>query len=100
MTPRNRIVHPDKSILVVRDMSGWLSELAREWDDLYEDERIDFSMEWSDAMSHLRTVEGLHAAGELSDEQERAYAPVRRLIAELLPTIRRLDLEEPGFPIG
>ncbi len=90
-----KIVHPDKSLIVVRDEAEELAALAEEWDDLYEDERIDFALEWSDAMSHLRTLEELRASGDLADALQREYAPVRRRVAGLLPMIERLGLEPP-----
>ncbi len=99
-----KIVHPDISLIVVRDEAEELAALASpelgEWEELYEDERIDFSMEWSEAMSHLRTLEELRSAGDLlADALEREYAPVRRRVAGLLPTIERLGLEPPGVPL-
>ncbi len=97
-----RIVHPDKSLILVRGEAEEFAALAEleEWDDLYEDERIDFSMEWSEAMSHLRTLEELRSANHLADALAREYAPVRRRVAELLPTIKRLGLEPPPEIFG
>lgn len=99
MVARTRVIHVDQSLAVVRDESEELAELAGEWDGLYEDERVDFSIGWSDAMSHLRTLEELRAGGDLTASQERDYAPVRRSVAELLPTMERLNLATPGVPL-
>ena len=92
-------MHIDKSIRVVRKQAETLERFAPEWDDFYEDEKIDFAMEWSDTMCHLRTVEEARRAGDLSAAQEREYAPVRRRVKGLLPTIERMDLGRPLIPL-
>ena len=46
-------------------------------------------------MSHLRTLEELHADGKLTEAQEREYDRIKRRIAELLPTIEKLELRSP-----
>lgn len=92
-------MHIGKSIRVVGRQADTLGRLAPEWGDLYEDERIDFAMEWSNTMCHLRTVEEAHRGGDLSAAQEREYAPVRRRVRELLPTIERLNLGKPLIPL-
>lgn len=91
----------DISIGAARGAVADLEEhFAPRWADLYDGEKDDFAIEWSNDMAHLRGVERLHAAGGLTAAQEREYAPVRRLVAELLPTIKRLELAEPGIPLG
>ncbi len=88
------------SLRRVRLEAEVLADLAEEWGEISEGEQIDFSMEWSEAMSHLRTLEELRSAGDLvADALEREYAPVRRRVAGLLPTIERLGLEPPGVPL-
>lgn len=92
-----RIVHTGKSLMVVRDEAEALADLAAEWDEIPEDEQIDFALEWSDAMSHLATLEELQGtlAKDLTEAQEQQYAEIKRRILELLPTIERLDLDAP-----
>ncbi len=93
-----RVVHTDLSLRRVRLEAEVLKELAEEWGAISEDEQIDFAMQWRDATDHLRTLEELYAAGAMTEAQEREYAKIKRRIAELLPTIERLDLSSPAVP--
>ncbi len=97
---RARIASTDMSLRRVRLEAEVLKELAEEWGEISEDEQIDFAMQWRDATDHLRALEELHAAGEMTEAQEREYAKIKRRIAELLPTIERLDLSSPGVPLS
>ena len=100
VTPRDRTTKARLNLVAVRGEVGNLEEMIPEWDDLYPNEQTDFEIEWSNSMAHLRSLERLYSAGELTEELEREYAPVRARVGELMPTIRRLGLAEPGFPIG
>lgn len=87
------------SIDVVRAEVGNFEDLAPGWDDLYPDDQTDFEIDWSDAMAALREVEGARAAGELSEDEEREYGPVRARVVAMLPTIERLGIPKPGVPL-
>ncbi|MDP9479235.1 MAG: hypothetical protein M3R38_26745 [Actinomycetota bacterium] len=91
-----RVVHTDLSLRRVRLEAEALADLAEEWGEISKDEQIDFAIEWRDATDHLRSLEELHAAGAMTEAQEREYAKIKRRIAELLPTIERLDLSSPA----
>lgn len=99
MTPRDRTTKARLSMTAVRGEVANLEKLAPQWDDLYPDAQTDFEGEWLHAMGHLRRPERLYSAGELTDPKERDYAPLRARVADLLPTIERLELPPPGFPI-
>lgn len=89
--------------LSIRAVSGEVGDLeehfAPNWDDLYPDEQTDFDLDWTNAMAHLRAVERAREAGELSEQEEADYAPVRTRLVELLPTVERLGLTGPGVPL-
>ncbi len=92
-------MHTDMSLRRVRLEAEALADLAEEWGEISEDEQIDFAMQWRDATDHLRSLEELHAAGEMTGAQEQEYAKIKRRIAGLLPTIERLELSSPGVPL-
>lgn len=87
------------SIFVVRSEIGNLEDLVPEWDDLYPDERTDFLSEWLNAMGHMRSLEELYGAGELSGRLHAEYLLLKAHVKDLLPTIRRLELAEPKVPL-
>ena len=94
-TETERINPVDASIRTVRGEVGNLEDLAPRWEELYPDEQTDFEAEWSNTMAHLRSVERLHEAGELSPAQTEAYLPTRARLGALLPTVERLGLARP-----
>ncbi len=90
----------ERSLRRVRLGAEVLADLAEEWGEISEDEQIDFAMQWRDATDHLKALEELHTAGEMTKAQEREYVTIKRRITELLPTIERLDLSSPGVPLS
>lgn len=100
MDTRARIATTDLSLRRVRLEAEVLKELAEEWGEISFDEQIDFAMQWRDATDHLRSLEELHAAGAMTEAQEREYATIKLRIAGLLPTIERLELSSPGVPLA
>ncbi len=88
------------SLFAVRSEVGNLEEhFAPRWDDLYDDEKDDFSIEWLNAMGHMRSLEELHAAGDLTGRSHAEYLMLKAHVKDLLPTIRRLELAEPKVPL-
>ena len=54
-------------MVAVRGEVENLEEMAPGWGDLYPDEQTDFEIDWLNAMAHLRSLERMRGAGELTD---------------------------------
>ncbi len=89
------------SLFAVRSELGNLEEhFAPRWADLYDDEKDDFSIEWLNAMGHMRSLEELYAAGSLPGGLHAEYLRLKARVRDLLPTIERLELPKPGVPLN
>ena len=99
-TDNQKVVYKEKSLRLVADELEEVLQLAEEWDELFEDEQIMTALEWSDAMGHLTALEGEHAAGGLSEEQEKRYVALKAELRAALPIIERLSLRSPREVLG
>ncbi len=76
-----------------------LRRLAPEWEGVDSAERGWFVEEdWEPQMWQLRCVAEDYQAGKLKPEEAEEYLGMRAEAEALLPTIRRLGLEEPELP--
>lgn len=79
----------------IEPMVDDLYEIADEWETIATDERISWSLDWSNEMGKLDRLAGYASEGALSAEQQAAYRRARQRVEEALPVIRRLGLSEP-----
>ena len=100
MRDREKVGYREKSLWLVAAQTEEVSQLAAEWDELTEDERIMVALEWSDAMDHLASLEGEHTAGRLSEEQEERYVALTVELKAAVSTIERLGLRSPREVLG
>ena len=80
-------------------MVGDLPEVVEEWDDEPIVDLHAWEMEWHEAMDRLHTVYEAREAGFLRPDQEERYQAVLRELKPQLPTVQRLELFLPRFPI-
>ncbi len=77
-----------------------LPELAAEWDNLSDSQRVTTALDWDHLMaSYLTEVEQAYRAGELTDEQRERYRLLRRQLREALPLFEQLNLFRPTVPL-
>ena len=74
---------------------GDLTEVADEWDDLADGERVSWSIDWSNEMSGLQSLARYAAENALTADQQARYRDLLRRLAGALPIIERLDLYRP-----
>ena len=72
-----------------------LSEVAAEWDQLGEGERVSWSIDWGNEMSGVEALAQYAAHGLLTTEQYGRYTILLQQLREALPTITRLELYVP-----
>jgi hypothetical protein len=73
-----------------------LAEVADEWLQMPEGERISWSLDWDQVMgSHLPELQRHYSRRELTPEQRLGYRQLRCRLKEALPTIQRLELYPP-----
>lgn len=73
--------------------------VAQEWDEETVHNRLTWEMEWHEAMDRLHTVYEAREAGLLRPDQEERYQAVLRELKPQLPTVQRLELFLPRFPL-
>ena len=84
----------------LRLMLGDLPEVAQEWDELSDGERVSWSLDWDQIMASDLTVLDRHfRAGEMTTEQEVHYRTLLCELNAMLPTIQRLRLYPPTVPL-
>ena len=84
----------------LRLMLGDLPELADEWDELSDGERVSWSLDWDQIMaSDLPLLDRQIRAGEMTTEQETRYRALLCELKAMLPTIQRLQLYPPPVPL-
>ncbi len=84
----------------LRLMLGDLPEVAQEWDELSDGERVSWSLDWDQLMGALQvTLDPSYRSGAMSDEQRARYGTIRRELKEALPTIEQLQLYPPPVPL-
>jgi len=84
----------------LRLMLGDLPEIAEEWDELSDGERVSWSLDWDQIMaSDLPILDRHFRAGAMTTEQETRYRALLCELKAMLPTIQRLQLYPPPVPL-
>lgn len=89
---------------VVRDLEiiglqlADLPEVANEWADLPEPERLSWALDWSNDMSKLEHLGHYAAQGLLTIEQQERYRQLAQQVREVFPLLERLTLYRPRLP--
>lgn len=76
-----------------------LASVAGEWDQLSPDERMSWSLDWSNEMSALERVTRAGADGHPPAAAVARYRRLVRKIGDALPILARLDLYRPAIPL-
>lgn len=79
--------------LMLRD----LDEIAREWDQISEGERVMWSTDWSNEMSGLELVSQHLAEGLLGETHGRRYREIIRRLSDARPLLDHLGLYQPSL---
>ena len=94
-----QVAPPPAQSLIDEDLSyladEWTSlpEIAAEWDEWEEHDRLDFVLEWPLREDRLLQLERWDAAGQLTATQRGRYAALREFIQRHRPTRDRLLAE-------
>ena len=81
-------------------MLGDLPEIAEEWSELHEGERVSWSLDWDQAMgTNLRFLNVQYHAGTMTEQQCARYRELLRRLKEHWPIIQRLGLYPPPVPL-
>jgi hypothetical protein len=84
----------------LRRTLGDLPEIAAEWAELGDGERVGWSTDWAQIMaSDLPELERYRRAGQLTPEQATRYRGLLRQLAAALPTVEQLGLYPPTVPL-
>ena len=84
----------------LRLMLGDLPEVAQEWDELSDGERVSWSLDWDQLMGALKvTLDPYYRSGAMNDDQRARYCTILRQLKEALPLIERLQLYPPPVPL-
>lgn len=80
----------------LRLMIGDLPEIAQEWVELADGERVSWSLDWDQVMGGLQVILApRYRAREMTAEQEARYRELLRRLEETLPVIESLRLTLP-----
>ncbi len=81
-------------------MLGDLPEVAQEWDELSDGERVSWSLDWDQLMGALKvTLDPYYRSGDMTADQRARYREILRQLQEALPLIQRLRLYPPPVPL-
>ncbi len=80
-------------------MLGDLPEISAEGGDLSSDERISWSLDWSNEMAGLDLLAGYAADGLLTEHQCGRLRDLRRKLEAAQPIIQRLGLQAPSVVV-
>jgi hypothetical protein len=84
----------------LRLMLGDLPEVAQEWDELSDGERVSWSLDWDQLMGALKvTLDPYYRSGAMTDDQRARYGTILGQLKEALPLIQRLQLYPPPVPL-
>jgi hypothetical protein len=76
-----------------------LASVAGEWDQLSPDERMSWSLDWSNEMAALERISRAAAAGQLPSAAPARFRRLVRKIGTALPLLDRLHLYRPAVPL-
>jgi hypothetical protein len=65
-------------------------ELAEEWGEWSDAERLDYASDWAIREDRLMQLEALAAAGQLSPRQQQQYAALQTLVAQHRAALNQL----------
>lgn len=79
---------------------GDLLDVAKEWEELSDEERAEESLYWDHYMADfLPELDEYYRAGHLSEEQHERYEELRSKLKEALPVIEKLNFYQPPAPL-
>ncbi|HLH26572.1 MAG TPA: hypothetical protein VK066_28965 [Chloroflexota bacterium] len=76
-----------------------IPELAQEWAEWSEAERLDYASDWAIREDRLLEVTAAAQQGRLTPGQQQRYVQVQRLVAQHRPLLDRL-FHEAGLPLS
>lgn len=76
-------------------MLGDLPEIAAEWDQIGEGERVSWSMDWSNEMAGLKHLAQHASDGLLTPSQAARYEDLVCRLKQVIPTLEQLNLYRP-----
>ncbi len=77
-----------------------LPEVAEEWCELGEGERVSWSHDWDQLMGALEAIlYPTYQSGSMTDEQRVQYRQILCTLKASLPIIKRLSLFPPSVPL-
>jgi hypothetical protein len=77
-----------------------LPEVAEEWCELGEGERVSWSHDWDQLMGALEAIlYPTYQSGSMTDEQRVRYRQILCTLQASLSTLRRVGLREPTVPL-
>mgnify|MGYP000935347391 CR=1 FL=1 len=82
----------EKSILRVGNAISDLEDFDEDWP---EEQRIGFSIEWVDYLTSYDELKKVYSNGLLTPEERLEYTRLKTRMELVLPTIQKLNLEEP-----
>lgn len=89
----------DRNLNYASAMVHDLPTIVEEWDDEPMINLHAWEMEWHETMDRLHTVYEAREAGLPRADQEERFQAVLRDLKPQLPTVQRLELFVPRFPI-
>jgi hypothetical protein len=80
----------------LRLMLGDLPDVAAEWDEISDGERVSWSLDWDQLMAtDLKLLDPIYRSGSMTPDQQSRYHTVLAQLKDALPLIERLDLYPP-----
>lgn len=99
VTRTNILALVDRDLESVSDTLIDLEDVANEWEDESMHNRVTWATEWHEIMDRLLTVYEARRDGLLRPDQEQCYQTVLSELKRQLPTVERLGLRMPRFPL-
>lgn len=78
-----------------------LPEVAEEWTELADGERVSWSLDWDQLMlSYLPDMHLAYRTGRMTPEQQERYRELLGKLRDALPILERLNLAQPPVPLN
>lgn len=72
-----------------------LPQLVLEWDELTEDNRLTYALEWDDIVGQIRLLDRSCRTAQMTPDQEARYGALLAKLKDVQPIIERLKLHGP-----
>src|SRR5438270_13238787 len=78
---------------------GDLPDIARDWRDMAEGERVSWSLDWDQQLGYLRLLDTQYRDGSMTAAQRSRYEALLATLKAALPTVEQLGLQRPPVPL-